>query len=849
MPQALAKRETGTFVFDATITKAYERDGKMHVVAVPSDTLRDDQGDRVSKGGLDGLAEQCRAGIDILDNHRATFPFGRTTAGSHVRKAGSGSQLVVDIELDDTYPQSLALFKEVQNGTCEKQLSIGGKLNRANPDCIRYEKTADGVRTRVIEDLLLDHIACTRKDKAANKRTSFLDAILKAAGEVEAESGDIEKEGGHPMPGTDTTEKKAVPFKQYPMYEGTGWNWGSAQGNALIDKGGWPMFKAAHAWYNDTEGETPENKAAYKLPHHVIEGGRMVTHWPGVSYAMAALLGARGGTAIPAVEKQATYNHLAGHYRDAKRTAPEFRMAGKVVTIKGEEIEAKDFKGNLDEVDFEKTEFTPWTREEFVKFHADQEIDVEWLTEAMWETAAKELSEETHKQAEAEWEKEKTEMEKAKQEAKIGFNFLRKIGSVLGIGASDTEKEEELELSEAVQGLVSSVQELESHAEKTEFSDGDRMVINRLVGIVECATGKIAKATEVESTLSLDAGDEKLKSVLEKADGLLDLADAQFTEDDMKALAKLHGTLKSIPKEKETQKGADDTDVKKEIPDDLFATVVEKAMIVHRQMLTEKLEAVRGIANDIANNAGSMSAQELKAKISQLNDISWDVRNLADVVNATRSAMADKVAGAEGDGSEEKGESKDDKGDAKDDALKALEDQSKATVEWLKGLEKDKAKEYTDRLQAVIKSLTDAISTEEGVDAGKGSEGGKDTGGKEGDAEAKKSETDKGDDISKDILDGEIKKTKDEIAKEIEAAVKGARDDISKEIEDKVVGAIGEVKKALDGMSGRLENMEKVSGVPQGIKGTDDVTKGGKKKGDVWTGLFDTAISKANSKM
>lgn len=861
MTQAIAKtgREIGSFEFDATITKAYERDGEMHVVAVPSDTLRDDQGDRVSKAGIGGLAGQCQDGIDILDNHRATFPFGRTTGDSRTQaRKGGGHDLVVDILLDKSYPQSLALFKEVQDGTCEKQLSIGGKLNRANPDCIRYEKDSSGVKTRVIEDLNLDHIACTRKMKAANKRTTFLDAVMKAVDEVEAERGDIEKEGddmGEPT----TVKKKAVPFKKYPAYQGTSWNWGAAAGNALIDKGGWPMFKAAHAWFNDAEGETPESKAAYKLPHHIIEGGRMVTHFPGTSYAMAALLGARGGTVIPRGEKQATYNHLAGHYRDAgaDKEIPEFRFAGKVVTTKGEEVE--EFKGNLSEVDFEKTEVEPWTREDFVKFHKEQEMDVEWLTEEVWDSATKDLSEEHHKEVEAAWEKEKSEMEKANAEAKAGFSFLRKIGKALGMGTEEETKD--LELVDDVESLVKSIQALEADAEKGGFTDKDRVGLNRGLSLVEVSLEKIAKTADLDPILDLSVDNETVKAMLEKGGDMLSLVDKKFTKDDVTALNTLHGALEAMATKPDAEKGGGDgDDVTKEIPEDVFSDIVEKAMIVHRQLLTEKVEAIQGIANEIAEGAANMTAAELQAKVSQMSEISWDIRDVAVVVNATRSAMtnkddgeADDKGGDEGD-AEKGSKDGDDKGDVKDDTLKALEENATSTVEWLKGLEKDKSKEYTDRIQAVIKSLTNAISQEKGKEGDEtGGEGGKDKGsGGKGEDDAKKDKG--GDEISKELLDGEIKKAnetlKGEIVKEITATLKDATVGISKELEGKVVGAIEKVKEVLDAQGERLEKMEKVSGVRQGIAGSDDVAKGsGGKKGDVWTGLFDSAMGKATSKM
>src|SRR5829696_2762941 len=56
------------------------------------------------------------------------------------------------------------------------------------------------------------------------------------------------------------------------------WNW-SEQGGEQIDKmaehGGWKQVAEAHAWYDDTDGDPPEKKGAYKLPHHELIGGRL----------------------------------------------------------------------------------------------------------------------------------------------------------------------------------------------------------------------------------------------------------------------------------------------------------------------------------------------------------------------------------------------------------------------------------------------------------------------------------------------------------------------------------------------------------------------------------------------
>jgi len=82
------------------------------------------------------------------------------------------------------YERLLKLYKEVANGNCPRQLSIGGKLNLKNRDSVTVEMTPSGL-SRTINDLELDHIASTREKHAANPRTSFLEAISKALDDAE----------------------------------------------------------------------------------------------------------------------------------------------------------------------------------------------------------------------------------------------------------------------------------------------------------------------------------------------------------------------------------------------------------------------------------------------------------------------------------------------------------------------------------------------------------------------------------------------------------------------------------------------------------------------------------------
>jgi hypothetical protein len=152
----------------------------MHVVGVASDTLPDFHSDRMSDRAIAQMARQATKGaLPLLDNHRATFGFGKTAEG-RAGKKGRARELVIDFELDAKYPQAVDLFNEVLTGKSKKQLSIGGVLNLENPKAVRFEEDKKTGRViRVIEDILLEHIAATRPQHAANERTGFIQAVVK----------------------------------------------------------------------------------------------------------------------------------------------------------------------------------------------------------------------------------------------------------------------------------------------------------------------------------------------------------------------------------------------------------------------------------------------------------------------------------------------------------------------------------------------------------------------------------------------------------------------------------------------------------------------------------------------
>jgi len=171
------------FSFDVNLQQAYKSpEGKMHVVGIASDDMEDRTGDRMSLKAINSMVRQAKQSrLPLLDNHKSTFGFGHTFDASAKRvKKGDKTvtQLAVDFELDERYPQAQDLFNEVNSGKAEKQLSIGGFLPTDNPKAVAFENNGSKV-VRRIDEIMLEHIATTRPGMAAVPRTKFVGAIIK----------------------------------------------------------------------------------------------------------------------------------------------------------------------------------------------------------------------------------------------------------------------------------------------------------------------------------------------------------------------------------------------------------------------------------------------------------------------------------------------------------------------------------------------------------------------------------------------------------------------------------------------------------------------------------------------
>lgn len=111
--------------------------------------------------------------------------------------------------------------------------------------------------------------------------------------------------------------KGALPPHTTPKAdEDTDWDAGAV----MREVEGERQLRLVSTWV-DGAGD-PDAKASYKLPHHLADG-KVV--WRGVAAAMTALLGGRGGVAIPDGDRKGVYRHLANHYKQFDKEPPEFK--------------------------------------------------------------------------------------------------------------------------------------------------------------------------------------------------------------------------------------------------------------------------------------------------------------------------------------------------------------------------------------------------------------------------------------------------------------------------------------------------------------------------------------------
>jgi hypothetical protein len=123
------------------------------------------------------------------------------------------------------------------------------------------------------------------------------------------------------------------------------WSFSGADGNALIDKGGWPLFKKVHLVC--TEDGTPENKGAYKYPVAKLVGGKPTYFFRAASTVNAGLSGGARSADLPSDVNGRVAATVKKIYKAFDRDPGAVTTGEKrFVTVKKEMLDNKTEKGN-----------------------------------------------------------------------------------------------------------------------------------------------------------------------------------------------------------------------------------------------------------------------------------------------------------------------------------------------------------------------------------------------------------------------------------------------------------------------------------------------------------------------
>lgn len=185
------------------------------------------------------------------------------------------------------------------------------------------------------------------------------------------------------------------------------------------------------AW---TPKNPPERFTDLKLPHHNPKSKAVV--WRGVTAAMAALMGARGGVNIPEADKRKVYNHLAKHYKDFEKEPPSFEAV-----LRGEVMTEEEKVENMVEEEENATEEETQVEEEKVENKESSEVvELKKKVEEYEHVIAE--CKKAREELQAKCDELKAELEKITEEKK-------KLEEMRGKPKVANEKTEEKELAES----------------------------------------------------------------------------------------------------------------------------------------------------------------------------------------------------------------------------------------------------------------------------------------------------------------------------------------------------------------------------------------------------------------
>lgn len=324
-------------------------DGLLMIEGTASSTSEDWYGTEMSPSCLLGMQAQFNLGIGLFPSHGSWFAglewdqeMGRTTEAAIETMAmppdgedpemGPGYCLRIKGGLDAENPKCQDLARRLGKGQ-KIGMSIGGWFTE-----VRYimDEDEEEIERIIVEKVELDHLAIVRNP--ANPDCLDLKLLRSVASQafrakrapearaVPAATPPVLSTRSEEPAATEPEIRGTTPFADLPTApEETAWDWSTKNQDEILGESGdnWAAYKKANFWM-DPEGD-PKTKACYKLGFALMVDGKLQAVWNGVSAAMGALNGARGGVDIPDADREAVYGHIKKYYKKFDKEVPELK--------------------------------------------------------------------------------------------------------------------------------------------------------------------------------------------------------------------------------------------------------------------------------------------------------------------------------------------------------------------------------------------------------------------------------------------------------------------------------------------------------------------------------------------
>lgn len=141
------------------------------------------------------------------------------------------------------------------------------------------------------------------------------------------------------------TETKAATYAVQSFHgnfgkadENAKWSFSAADGNTILDKGGWSLYKQCHLVVDTSDGATPENKAAYTYPVAKLVDGKPTYFLKSAQTVYGGLRGSGRGADLPEATNNKVLATVKRIYKAFGRDTEEMGLKGNFVTIEGKPV-------------------------------------------------------------------------------------------------------------------------------------------------------------------------------------------------------------------------------------------------------------------------------------------------------------------------------------------------------------------------------------------------------------------------------------------------------------------------------------------------------------------------------